>query len=335
MKKTPLVSVGIPVYNGEEGIENSINSIIDQNYENIEIIISDNGSTDKTPEICRRFSKKYENIKYYRSETNKGLIWNYNRVFKMSSGEYFMWAADDDTRGKSYIFNCVLTLNKNKNAALCSPDTKVFISQDDDVLYTSSIEFFSEKIKLINRYKEVLNNFPMTAFYGLYRSSKIRKTQLLQEGVIAADVCFIRELSLYGTFIHTADVFFEYRARKKWNNIEQDYYVFTGKTKKPWWYIPFFAVFFISLRDVILSDCSVIDKFKLVVLLIYCEIKRIAVRLFLKLIGFILSDNMKRSITPIFYKIFFKRNGIVVNNNKKYIDRIITPEIRWRYNTYE
>ena len=102
-EKSPLVSIGLPVFNGEKSLAQALDALLDQDYSNLEIIISDNGSTDRTSEICEEFLKKDTRIKYYRSSENLGSNWNFNRVFDLSSGKYFMWAAHDDMRELSFV----------------------------------------------------------------------------------------------------------------------------------------------------------------------------------------------------------------------------------------
>ena len=81
----PLVSIGVPVFNGEEGLAVALDSLIAQDYPNLEIIISDNASTDNTPEICAEYVRKDHRFRYYRSEKNRGTTWSFNRVFELSS----------------------------------------------------------------------------------------------------------------------------------------------------------------------------------------------------------------------------------------------------------
>ena len=103
----PLVSIGLPVFNGEKSLAQALDALLKQDYTNLEIIISDNGSTDRTSEICGEYLKKDSRLKYHRSEENLGAIWNFNRVFELSSGKYFMWAAHDDLRKPSFVRACV------------------------------------------------------------------------------------------------------------------------------------------------------------------------------------------------------------------------------------
>ena len=83
----PLVSIGMPVFNGEKSLAQALDALLDQDYAHLEVIISDNGSTDRTSEICEEFLKKDPRVKYYRSSENLGSNWNYKRVFSFSSGK--------------------------------------------------------------------------------------------------------------------------------------------------------------------------------------------------------------------------------------------------------
>src|SRR3982751_485615 len=100
---TPKVSIGLPVYNGELHLALALDSILAQTYGDFEIVISDNGSTDGTESICRRYAAADPRIRYERNETNRGAAWNYNHVFELSRGEYFKWMAHDDLIEPNYL----------------------------------------------------------------------------------------------------------------------------------------------------------------------------------------------------------------------------------------
>lgn len=121
----PLVSIGIPVYNGERYLEQTIDSILAQTYSNFELIISDNGSIDRTQEICEKYVSKDKRIKYHRNEKNLGAAPNYNLVFELSSGKYFKWADYDDLLAPEFISKCVDVLNNYPDAAVCFPKAKL------------------------------------------------------------------------------------------------------------------------------------------------------------------------------------------------------------------
>ena len=89
--KKPRVSIAVPVYNGDNYLEYALKTALAQTYADFEIVISDNASTDRTEEICRRFVESDSRVHYYRSEVNRGVYWNFRRGLELSQGEYFMW----------------------------------------------------------------------------------------------------------------------------------------------------------------------------------------------------------------------------------------------------
>ena len=93
----PRVSIGLPVYNGERFLPQALDSILAQTFEDFELIISDNASTDTTEEICRTYATQDQRIHYHRHEQNRGAAWNFNYIVPLARGEYFKWAADDDS----------------------------------------------------------------------------------------------------------------------------------------------------------------------------------------------------------------------------------------------
>ena len=108
------LSIGLPIYNGEEFLKEAIESLINQTFEDFEIVISDNASTDQTQQICRYYADLDPRIRYYRCKQNLGAAWNYNRVFELSYGEYFKWAAHDDFCGPAFFERCVDALDRDK-----------------------------------------------------------------------------------------------------------------------------------------------------------------------------------------------------------------------------
>ena len=121
----PRVSIGLPVYNGEKFIREAIDSIFSQTFEDFELIISDNGSTDRTQQICQAYAAQDLRIRYYRNKKNIGAARNYNLVFELASGEYFKWAAHDDLCAPEYLERCVEILDRDPDVVLCYPKTSI------------------------------------------------------------------------------------------------------------------------------------------------------------------------------------------------------------------
>ena len=114
----PLVSIGLPVYNGERFLAQAIESALAQTYEQLELIISDNGSTDATEQICRRYAAQDSRVQYHRIEKNLGAAWNFNRVVELARGPYFKWLAHDDLITPSYVEDCVRVLEADPSVVL-------------------------------------------------------------------------------------------------------------------------------------------------------------------------------------------------------------------------
>ncbi|MBN1168115.1 MAG: glycosyltransferase family 2 protein [Methanospirillaceae archaeon] len=95
--KRPLVSVGIPTYNRPEGLRRTLNCITGQTYKNLEIIVSDNCSLGpETERVVREFMGRDSRIQFFQQNENMGVAFNFQFVLEKATGEYFMWAADDD-----------------------------------------------------------------------------------------------------------------------------------------------------------------------------------------------------------------------------------------------
>src|SRR5215469_6919606 len=106
----PKVSIGMPVYNGANYLRSSVPSLLAQDYEDFELLISDNASTDETESICRELAESDGRIRYFRNERNVGAAQNYNKVFRLASGTFFKWAAHDDECHPTMLRRCVEVL---------------------------------------------------------------------------------------------------------------------------------------------------------------------------------------------------------------------------------
>ena len=93
----------MPVYNGARFIGIALQSLLDQSYQDFELIVSDNGSTDRTRGVCEKFAEKDSRVKYIRHRENRGTIANYNYVLEQARGKYFMWAASDDQWDRGWL----------------------------------------------------------------------------------------------------------------------------------------------------------------------------------------------------------------------------------------
>ena len=324
----PLVSIGMPVFNGEKGFACALDSVIGQDYPNLEIIISDNASTDTTQEICERYVLKDARVKYSRLDKNFGAIENYNRVFNLSSGKYFMLAAHDDHREPSFVRACVAKMEQCPEAVLCQSHTATFIEERTERLYVANLDSFEGKTGLVERYQETLKQFPATAIYGLYRSSVMRKTAMFQK-VIATDLAFIQELSIYGEFVQVPEILFNYFGREKWNTVHQDYRVFLGKDRKPWWYLPFVALFCNHCKRVARSELPLGVKLRLWWVLFEHEVGQIALKVLIKVSGRICPASWKETLGCFIYWRWINNRNLRPTCKDLFLERVIKPKLGW------
>lgn len=211
----PRLSIGLPVYNGENYLEETLSSILDQDFEDFELLISDNASTDLTGDICRRFAAQDTRIRYLRQDTNVGAAENYNIVFREASGDLFKWATHDDLLFPGFLRRCVDALDQDPGAVLAYPhfvpidtsgnrgpveDPRPELSSLDPAIRFKRV-IWQEKIWRRN------NTYPI---FGVIRAEAIRKTRL-HGGYTGSDRVFLAELALQGRFHEVPEALFGYR----------------------------------------------------------------------------------------------------------------------------
>jgi len=119
----PKVSIGVPVYNGGRYLERALDSLLSQTFADLEIVVSDNASTDDTRDIIRRAADRDPRVRYTFNEVNRGLVWNHRRVIALARGEYFMFAPHDDWFAEDYVQRCVELLDARPDATYAVSET--------------------------------------------------------------------------------------------------------------------------------------------------------------------------------------------------------------------
>ena len=118
MTNPPLLSIGIPVYNSAHCIGEAIESIQAQTYRNVEIVICDNCSTDRTREICLEYAAKDDRIRYHRNSTDIGKEPNFLRVLQLATGDFFMWTCADDIRPAGSLEGLMAAMLRSPQAVM-------------------------------------------------------------------------------------------------------------------------------------------------------------------------------------------------------------------------
>jgi glycosyltransferase involved in cell wall biosynthesis len=206
----PLVSIGLPVYNGERYLQEAIDSILAQTCDDFELIISDNGSSDRTEAICRAYAKRDSRIRYVREAQNRGAGWNFDRVFELARGKYFRWACHDDICAPNLLAKCVAILESQAEVVLAYPQTIIIdetgkqLSQYDDNFQLTA---FQPAARFKRYLQLVRNGHGCHPFFGLIRTDILQK--LLPLGSYpSSDLVLLGKLTLYGTFSEISEPLF-------------------------------------------------------------------------------------------------------------------------------
>ena len=211
----PRISIGLPVYNGERYLEAGIRSILSQTFTDFELIISDNASTDRTEQICRTFAAGDPRVRYFRSDRNHGLAWNWNRVFALSSGEFFRWSAHDDLTDPRFLAAAVAVLDCDATVVLCY-SREQFIDEAGQVLRSNQVALSrAGSIRAQDRFADlVLIDHWCLPIFGLMRASVLRATAGYGS-YVASDRVLLAELALHGRFYEIPEVLFMFRLHRE------------------------------------------------------------------------------------------------------------------------
>ena len=197
----PMISVGIPVYNGERYIKDSIESILSQTYSDFELIISDNASTDKTISICKEYANQDKRIKLHLNNNNIGASGNFRKVFELSSGKYFKWQCHDDTCSRNMLQEALEKLENDCSRVLAFPLTVIKWEDGREVLSQDCWRALLAQENVSKRISFRVRNAkgPTTPIFGLIRSEVLRKTRLI-DSFTHSDQVLILELAMQGRF---------------------------------------------------------------------------------------------------------------------------------------
>lgn len=215
MSAKPRLTLGLPVYNGQKHLAESLESILAQTYRDFELIISDNASTDRTADICRQFAARDPRIRYDRLERNIGAAGNFNRLIEMGSGELFKWVAHDDLYDPDYLRACVKLLDDHPEAVLAFARRRFITYEEGTILPREfvPVEDASPRQSFDRiTYPDLLRlngcHNPVMVF-GVIRSHVIRQTSGLRPW-IAGDIACVVNWRLLGEFVEEPrELFFQ------------------------------------------------------------------------------------------------------------------------------
>jgi glycosyltransferase involved in cell wall biosynthesis len=213
---TPRVSIGLPVYNGENFLEDCLCSVLTQTHDAFELVISDNASDDRTAEICKAFAGRDDRIRYVRQERNSGAAANFNEVFRLCRGEYFKWMAHDDMLEPTWLERCVEALDAS-GPEVCVAYTAVsHLREEEGTLLPYDAEFpwgaptpdgRLAQMLLVEGVSILTKCYPV---FGLMRREALASTRLIQP-FNASDKVLLVEMALRGDFKQVPEHLFHRR----------------------------------------------------------------------------------------------------------------------------
>lgn len=172
----PLVSVGIPTYNRQEGLRRTLECITTQTYPNLEIIVSDNCSEgEETLAVVQSFMENDSRIKYCRQETNIGAAPNFKFILEAATGEYFMWAADDDKWEPFYIQKCLeALLQEEASLVAVSCEAQYYSDQGPFDFFPEGKAFYQGAPQdLMPRLCHMIDHYYGNLCYSLFKRSAL------------------------------------------------------------------------------------------------------------------------------------------------------------------
>lgn len=230
---TARLTIGVPVYNGADYIAEAIASHLDQDFGDFELIVSDNCSEDATPDIVKEFAAADDRVQYTRNDTNLGGPANFNRLFRLGSGELFRWAAADDRIEPGYLRRVVAMLDADpgivighSDSLLIDPDSVPMLEMEQGWLGGDG---YLEAIRLSappgdtrfgsdlphRRIDAVINNNHRNFYiFGIMRRAVMMQTRL--HGLFyGGDRTFLVEMAMRGRFAKVPEPLFASRSHAK------------------------------------------------------------------------------------------------------------------------
>lgn len=294
-----LLTMGMAVYNEEKYISEAIESLLSQTFKDFILIISDNASTDRTPEICKHYAKKDKRIVFVRHTQNKGGFFSFNYVLDRANTPFFMLCGGHDKWDPQFVEK-LLPLIQKENLVLVYPQSRE-IKIDETLGKVFQDNYTTTKIeKPANRYLYILRNIgKCNIIHGIWRTEVLKNCYF--KPVIGSDVLILLSAALLGKFKqYNPSLFFRRIVREEKNKHLRQFYAITGKCsqKPPSIFFLRFGFIFENVKMIyqVNSQLGTIPKLILSMQTIYMWIKKFYIKPFFKLFKKILPDRIYFSL---------------------------------------
>lgn len=193
-QKLKLLDIGIPIFNEERHLLETLKNLANFKNENIRFLISNNSSNDKTSLICKKIIKKDKRFKYYYHKKKISSFQNFNYIFKKSRAKYFIWNSGHDLRSKNFFKDCIDLMETDKEIALCYSNMRVNNKKNYKLINIQNELKSNDFLNILNFFYNLEYNYQT---YGMFRSSLLKKTNLFRN-FIGGDVLLIKEMAFLG-----------------------------------------------------------------------------------------------------------------------------------------
>lgn len=240
MNRVPRVSIGLPVYNGERYLATTLADWLGQSFEDFELVICDNASTDATPELLEAAARQDDRIRVIRNERNLGALANTNKAFDESRGELYVLSAYDDRHAPEFLARLVEALDEAPAAGLAYGRSTLIDSADLPLRFDSDRRVYLDGLGTVfdydagleqpltsdrvDRYRSVLrSNDVNSPIHGLFRRSLLMRVGPHRlhgsDRLIVANAALLRPVAfvdapLFGYRIHAASTY--HLTREEW-----------------------------------------------------------------------------------------------------------------------
>lgn len=206
----PTVGIGLPVYNGADYLRDAIESVLAQTFEDFELLICDNASTDATPEICREYADKDDRIRYVRNRVNLGGGPNHRRVFELNRGRYYRLFHHDDAMHPELLARCVEVLDANPQIVSAFSSAARINSKGEVTGHYSPLPHFESNDPVVRVWEALRFGEEPLALFGLVRADVMEKIDLPGNSP-SADRVWVAELAMHGPFQEIREPLFLHR----------------------------------------------------------------------------------------------------------------------------
>ncbi len=320
----PLVSVGMPVYNGERTIRAALESVLAQSYRNLEVVVYDNGSTDDTADVVSEVARGDNRVRLERGGTNRGLSHSFNRAFEFTTGTYFLWVAADDSIDPNYVASAVVRLESEPDVMLSAPAVTAYLEGSPNPVYDVHVRGFGPGMSRFDRLRRSMGGLPMVAIYGVFRSSFLATSHLLKSSHMS-DVAFMQEIAVRGAIVEEVEQRLYYNMPKQWRTTIDEYRLFTAREPVRRVILPFLPLLVDRVQRMWSLELGMMTRIGYVLVVVSAECRRLAGRAAWRCCRSLMGSERASPIGERLYWRWMHIPGIEVRDRRAFIERVVRP----------